>query len=96
MMPKRRSIIWKGVHVCLGACLLGICFAATGCQLDPVSKAKIKDREDRMAHTIKLMKQSEARHPEKLRYRMRDISETEARKRAQFRETMRTLGDRFW
>lgn len=84
----------------LATTALGFAFATglfmSGCASDPVSQKKINDRNVRMSHTIEGMKRSEERHPEKLERTMSDISRDEAQKKEQYRETMRTLGDRFW
>ena len=77
--------------------LLTIFFMASlGCASDPVSQARIQQRNARVDRTVTKIKQSEARRPAKFDDTMKDISRDQERKKAQFRETMRTLGDRFW
>ena len=79
----------------VSACI-AIIGLSTACANDPVSQKRIQQRNEARARTIERMKRSEARHPAKLDYRMRDISRDHQRKKVEFQETMRTLGDRFW
>lgn len=84
----------------LGLFTLGLAAALVvvgfGCASDPASQKRIQSRNERVSRTIEGIQRSEARHPEKLDRFMKDVSRDQAQKEKQYRETMRTLGDRFW
>ena len=70
--------------------------ATLGCANDPVSRKRIQRRNAAVERRIYRLEESEARHPARLEQTMKDISRDRERKKAEYRESIRTAGDRFW
>lgn len=86
----------NGTRWLLAMLILGLLGFAAGCANDPASQKRIAYREAHINRDIERAKKSEARRPERLQKTMRDISRSQERKKAQYEEMVRTLGDRFW
>lgn len=85
----------RGGRILAGLLLFGG-LAMNGCANDPVSRKRIAERNAAVDKRIESIRRAESRHPERLERTMRDISRDRERKKVEYRETMRTLGDRFW
>ncbi len=91
----QNRITETGGRVLAGLLLLaGLIFL--GCANDPVSRKRIAERNAAVDKRIESIRRAESRHPERLDRTMRDISRDKERKKVEYRETMRTIGDRFW
>jgi hypothetical protein len=95
LKPARRRYVGLAIQCAsAGLALVGVLLA--GCANDPVSQNRIKRRNAAVDRRIKEIEKSESRHPARLESTMQDISRDRERKKVQYRETMRTIGDRFW